>query len=36
MAEFKRIFDEAGLELVKVYESAVGRTIMLETRLKRD
>jgi len=36
MAEFRRIFDEAGLELVKVYESAVGRTIMLETRLKRD
>ncbi|PKS05509.1 hypothetical protein jhhlp_008887, partial [Lomentospora prolificans] len=36
MNEFKDIFAQAGLELVKVYESAVGRTIMLETRLKRD
>ncbi|KAL5351407.1 hypothetical protein ACLOAV_003266 [Pseudogymnoascus australis] len=33
--EFHEIFDEAGLELVKVYPSDVGETVMLETRLKR-
>jgi hypothetical protein len=33
--EFLRIFDAAGLELVKVYPSGVGETVMLETRLKK-
>jgi len=33
--EFKQIFEEVGLELVEVYPSSVGKTAMLETRLKR-
>ncbi|ELR03729.1 hypothetical protein GMDG_06362 [Pseudogymnoascus destructans 20631-21] len=33
--EFHEIFDAVGLELVKVYPSNVGETVMLETRLKR-
>jgi len=32
--EFKAIFDEVGLELIKVYPSGIGQTAMLETRLK--
>ncbi|KAN0108916.1 S-adenosyl-L-methionine-dependent methyltransferase [Hyaloscypha variabilis] len=33
--EFKDLFNEVGLELVKVYPSGVGTTSMLETRLKK-
>jgi hypothetical protein len=33
--EFHQIFDTVGLELVKIYPSGVGETVMLETRLKR-
>ncbi|KAF8859229.1 hypothetical protein BDZ45DRAFT_368074 [Acephala macrosclerotiorum] len=32
--EFTDMFDEVGLGLVKIYPSAVGKTAMLETRLK--
>lgn len=35
MADFKRMFDEVGLELVQVYKAGIGHTAMLETRLKR-
>jgi hypothetical protein len=35
LKEFTDIFDEVGLELVKVYPSNIGETVMLETRLKR-
>jgi len=35
LKEFNEIFDAAGLELVKVYPSGIGRTVQLETRLKR-
>lgn len=35
LREFEELFDGAGLELVKVYESGVGHTVMLESRLKR-
>lgn len=35
MTEFTELFDEVGLELVKVWPSGVGTTAMLETRLKR-
>jgi hypothetical protein len=35
MGDFNRMFEEAGLELVKVYKSDFGATAMLETRLKR-
>lgn len=31
---FKEIFDEVGLELVKVYPSGMGHTASLETKLK--
>jgi len=33
--EFQEIFDAAGLELVKIWPSGYGRTVMLEARLKR-
>ncbi|KAM0327587.1 hypothetical protein ACHAQA_005880 [Verticillium albo-atrum] len=33
--EFQEIFDAASLELVKIYPSAFGRTVMLEAKLKR-
>ncbi|KAH6886784.1 S-adenosyl-L-methionine-dependent methyltransferase [Thelonectria olida] len=32
---FEEIFDAAGLELVKIYPSAYGRTVMLEAKLKK-
>lgn len=35
LREFEEIFDAAGLELVKVYPSALGSTVHIETRLKR-
>ncbi|KAG7289660.1 hypothetical protein NEMBOFW57_006035 [Staphylotrichum longicolle] len=35
MAEFQAMFDAVGLELVKVWPSAIGATVQLETRLKR-
>lgn len=35
LTEFHSIFDAVGLELVKVYPSNVGKTAMLETRLRR-
>ena len=35
LAEFKEMFDTVGLELVKVWPSAIGATVHLETRLKR-
>ena len=35
LAEFNDMFDAVGLELVKVWPSAVGATVQLETRLKR-
>jgi hypothetical protein len=35
LKEFNDMFEEVGLELVKVYPSAVGKTAMLETRLKK-
>jgi hypothetical protein len=34
LKEFNEIFDAVGLELVKVYPSGIGKTVMLETRLK--
>jgi hypothetical protein len=34
-AAFEEIFDAAGLELVKIYPSAYGKTVMLEARLKQ-
>ena len=34
-AAFEEIFEAAGLELVKIYPSAYGKTVMLEARLKR-
>jgi hypothetical protein len=34
LKEFNDIFDAVGLELVKVYPSGIGKTVMLETRLK--
>ncbi|KOC08449.1 putative O-methyltransferase [Aspergillus flavus AF70] len=34
-ADFMEIFEAAGLELVKIYPSAYGRTVMLEARLKK-
>lgn len=34
LAEFNGMFDAVGLELVKVYPSGVGKTVMLETKLK--
>lgn len=34
LQEFTDMFDEVGLELVKVYPSVIGKTAMLETRLK--
>ncbi len=35
LAEFNQMFDAVGLELVKVWPSAIGATVHLETRLKR-
>lgn len=35
LKEFNDMFDAVGLELVKVYPSNIGKTAMLETRLKR-
>ncbi|KAM7191859.1 Sterigmatocystin 8-O-methyltransferase [Naviculisporaceae sp. PSN 640] len=35
LKEFEEIFDAAGLELVKIWPSALGATVQLETRLKR-
>ncbi|KAK0383199.1 hypothetical protein NLU13_9112 [Sarocladium strictum] len=35
LAAFEEIFDAAGLELVKVYPSAYGKTVMLEAKLKQ-
>lgn len=35
LKEFIEMFDEVGLELVKIYPSEVGKTAMLETRLKK-
>ncbi len=35
LGEFQEMFDTVGLELVKVWPSAVGATVQLETRLKR-
>ncbi|KAF4978070.1 hypothetical protein FZEAL_5496 [Fusarium zealandicum] len=34
-ADFEQMFDAAGLELVKIYPSAYGQTVMLEAKLKR-
>lgn len=34
LKEFNEIFDAAGLELIKIYPSGIGKTAMLETRLK--
>ncbi|RSL73554.1 hypothetical protein CEP53_000659 [Fusarium sp. AF-6] len=34
-ADFEQIFEAAGLELVKIYPSAYGRTVMLEAKLKQ-
>jgi hypothetical protein len=34
LREWKRIFDEVGLELVEVYKAGDNQTVMLETRLK--
>ncbi|KAJ4112452.1 hypothetical protein NW768_011611 [Fusarium equiseti] len=34
-SEFEEIFEAAGLELVKIYPSSYGCTVMLEARLKR-
>lgn len=33
--EFIEIFEATGLELVKIYPSAFGRTVMLEAKLKQ-
>lgn len=33
-AEFSQLFEATGLELVKIYPSGIGRTVMLETKLK--
>ncbi|KAK0636307.1 S-adenosyl-L-methionine-dependent methyltransferase [Bombardia bombarda] len=35
LKEFHELLDAAGLELVKVWPSAIGATVQLETRLKR-
>jgi hypothetical protein len=35
LKEFICMFDEVGLELVKVYPSGIGKTAMMETRLKK-
>ncbi|KAH9218553.1 S-adenosyl-L-methionine-dependent methyltransferase [Leptodontidium sp. 2 PMI_412] len=35
LKEFNEMFDEVGLELIKVYPSGIGSTVMLETRLKK-
>jgi len=34
LEEFRRIFDAAGLDLVKIYPSGIGATCMIEARLK--
>lgn len=35
LADFEQMFEDAGLELVKIYPSAYGRTVMLEAKLKQ-
>lgn len=35
LSEFNEIFEAAGLELVKVHESGIGRTVMVEAKLKQ-
>ena len=35
LKEFNEMFDEVGLELIKVYPSGIGSTAMLETKLKK-
>jgi hypothetical protein len=35
LKEFNQVFDKVGPELVLVYPSNIGETVMLETRLKR-
>ncbi|KAG4444251.1 hypothetical protein IFR05_000226 [Cadophora sp. M221] len=35
LKEFNEMFDEVGLELVKVYPSSIGNTVMLEATLKK-
>lgn len=35
LKEFNEMFDEVGLELIKVYSSGIGSTAMLETKLKK-
>lgn len=34
LQEFNDMFDDVGLELVKIYPSGIGKTVMLETKLK--
>lgn len=34
LKEFVAMFDEVGLELIQVYQSPVGKTVMLKTKLK--
>lgn len=34
LTEFHEIFAAAGLELVEIYRSGIGHTVMLETKLK--
>lgn len=36
MADFRWVFEQAGLEIVEVYHSKVGRTVTVEGRLKRE
>lgn len=33
--EFEKILEEAGLELVQIWPAGVGRTVMVEARLKK-
>ena len=35
LKQFNEIFDQVGLELVKIYPSGIGATVMLEARLKQ-
>ncbi|KAI9151562.1 O-methyltransferase hmp5 [Paramyrothecium foliicola] len=35
LADFQNLFEQVGLELVKIYKSGMGHTAMLETRLKK-
>lgn len=34
LKEFNDMFDVVGLDLVKIYPSGIGKTVMLETKLK--